>query len=594
MIKTQQTVYLWQDSKFVQQLQIFGFILIAVSVLYLVAANWFMLPQSVQLAIPQVLLLLSAVISVFWVKNDYLIQCLHAICGLMIGLSLAVIGQIYQTGADSYLLFLIWSILLLPWLYRSSIGIFVLLCIVSQIALFLFFIQSFWREQFPHVFLVSIHALVLLQFLLCLKYYPKIRYLFMPCFTLLSVWSTVMYAYNDQGFIYFICSLILLSTAFICFYKKNDQLGSALSAAAFGMPFTLIIVKWIDDLPMLSEYLTLVFFAVIIFTWFAMITFLLIKFIPNGHFNNIPLAVGAWLSGLVLSALILTIWGNFSLIMSIVFVALAAYLLKIKQNLFIRQLAYCLFVAGSAALMFHTYDLTDKFYPLVLIQVVGLMVAYWVRTHWLFIFAQLSMFYILSVATIRQDYVTHFWTGHIEHFNYFILFSYVFYMSLLWIQQVQPKQYQRSLMLTNLGIITYSVVFYTLLSRNELNEIQRMPVLTFGLPILWYVLFICLHIKNQFDLLAQFMLAVFGAVLIYYGYFEIFIVLTVLSWALLKNDKLIFAVALLSFAVVLWCLYYSLELSFLVKSLSIFISGISLLLLSLSLNNFKKPAGIEQ
>lgn len=167
-------------------------------------------------------------------------------------------------------------------------------------------------------------------------------------------------------------------------------------------------------------------------------------------------------------------------------------------------------------------------------------------------------------------------------------------MSLLWIQQVQPKQYQRSLMLTNLGIITYSVVFYSLLSRNELNEIQRMPVLTFGLPILWYVLFICLHIKNQFDLLAQFTLAVFGAVLIYYGYFEIFIVLTVLSWALLKNDKLIFAAALLSFAVVLWCLYYSLELSFLVKSLSIFISGITLLLLSLSLNNFKKPAGIEQ
>ena len=145
-----------------------------------------------------------------------------------------------------------------------------------------------------------------------------------------------MYAYNDQGFIYFICSLILLSIALICFYKKNDQLGSALSAAAFGMPFTLIIVKWIDDLPMLSEYLTLVFFAVIIFTWFALITFLLIKFIPNGHFNNLPLAVGAWLSGFVLSVSILTIWGNFSLIMGIVFVALAAYLLKINQNLFIR------------------------------------------------------------------------------------------------------------------------------------------------------------------------------------------------------------------------------------------------------------------
>ena len=100
MIKIQQYDYPWNAGSFIKHLQVFGFTLIAVSMLYLVAANWFMLPQNIQLAIPQLLLLFSAVCSLWLTKHDFLVQCLHSICGLMIGLSLAVIGQIYQTGAD--------------------------------------------------------------------------------------------------------------------------------------------------------------------------------------------------------------------------------------------------------------------------------------------------------------------------------------------------------------------------------------------------------------------------------------------------------------------------------------------------------------
>lgn len=594
MIRIQQEVFSWQDQKFVQHLQIFGFSLIAISILYLVAANWFMLPQSIQLATPQLLLLLSALSSVFLVKNDSLIQCLHAISGLMIGLSLAVIGQIYQTGADSYLLFLIWSVLLLPWLYRANIGIFLMLCIVSQIALFLFFKQTFWGDESPTVFLLSIHLLALLQFLFCLRYYSKIRYLFIIWFAMLSVWNMVMFLYMDKGLLYFICSLILLSIAFIYFYKKNDQLCSVLSAVALGITFTLIIVKWLDALFRQSEIMGLLIIAVIIFAWFALITFLLIKLIPNSRFNNIPLAVGAWISGLVLSSLMLTFWGNFSLIMGIIFVAFAAYILKIKQNLFLRQLAYCLFVAGQVAILFHSYDLIEEVYPLLLIQIIALVLAYWVRIHWFFVFVQLLALYALGAAMIWQDNAVHFWVGNVENFAYLTLLTYVFYMGLLWIQKIQPQQYQRSLMLSNLAMTIFVVGFYAFLGKSEFADIHPIPVLTYGLPIVWCVCFIFLHIHNQFNLLAQGVLAVFGAVLIYYGYFEIFIVLAVLSWALMKKDKVIYAFALLAFIVILWCLYYSLDLTFLVKSLSIFISGTSLLLLSLCLMRFKNKAGIAQ
>ncbi|NUF35984.1 DUF2157 domain-containing protein, partial [Acinetobacter oleivorans] len=105
------------SSSFIQHLHIFSYVFMAVSILYLIAANWLMLPDSIQLAIPPAILVVTAWFSIKDTLSDGVRQTLHSVCGLMIGLSLAVIGQVYQTGADSYLLFLIWTLLLLPWLY---------------------------------------------------------------------------------------------------------------------------------------------------------------------------------------------------------------------------------------------------------------------------------------------------------------------------------------------------------------------------------------------------------------------------------------------------------------------------------------------
>ena len=93
------------NSSFIQHLHIFSYVFMAVSILYLIAANWLMLPDSIQLAIPPVILLVTAWFSTKDTLSDGVRQTLHSVCGLMIGLSLAVIGQVYQTGADSYLLF---------------------------------------------------------------------------------------------------------------------------------------------------------------------------------------------------------------------------------------------------------------------------------------------------------------------------------------------------------------------------------------------------------------------------------------------------------------------------------------------------------
>ncbi len=64
-------------------------------------------------------------------------------------------------------------------------------------------------------------------------------------------------------------------------------------------------------------------------------------------------------------------------------------------------------------------------------------------------------------------------------------------------------------LLAALGIILFSMGFYTLFGKYELAKIEHIPILAFGLPILWFVLFVFLHIQNQFHLFAHFILICF-------------------------------------------------------------------------------------
>ena len=85
-------------------------------------------------------------------------------------------------------LFAIWSVLLVGWLYRRNIGVFVLWCVISQLALYLFFEQTPYQAS-DLLTIVSINALLLLQFWLAQRYYPALKYVFIVAITALSVAS---------------------------------------------------------------------------------------------------------------------------------------------------------------------------------------------------------------------------------------------------------------------------------------------------------------------------------------------------------------------------------------------------------------------
>ncbi|MCU4401483.1 DUF2157 domain-containing protein [Acinetobacter pittii] len=570
------------NSSFIQHLHIFSYVFIAVSILYLIAANWLMLPDSIQLAIPPVILLVTAWFSTKDTLSDGVRQTLHSVCGLMIGLSLAVIGQVYQTGADSYLLFLIWTLLLLPWLYRPNIGIFALICITSQLTLFLFFKQTFWSEKFPYLYLIALNLLSLIEFWVCIKKYRALRFVFIAWFAVISIIGMIQYLSNlsNENIPYLISAFFSGIVVFYYFFKKDDQLCASLMAAVLGVTATIWLVDGINNLFKDSNEFIFLLIAGIIFIWFALISYLLIKIFRQSRFYVIPLAIGAWLAGLSLAAFTLVFWKAISLVIGVVFVGLAFILLKKSQSYFFRQFAYCLFISGQTAFLFHLGSETDQILWVLIAQIIILCISYFLKPHWFFILIQMLATYgIAFIYLLQLDHSL--WPIHsTQTYLNLTLLSYLVFSLVLLPKRESIALYERSIFLCVLVVILVASFFNTFMGLVPENSIDQQLWVLYLLPVVWLLCFSVLHLYRQLKALTFFAFLIFGVLLIVLGYFEIFILLIILTWALKKKDYIVYGVSLTVFVFVFWQLYYNLQITFLAKSASIFISGIVLLALS--------------
>lgn len=580
------------NSSFIQHLHIFSYVFMAVSILYLIAANWFMLPNSIQLAIPPVILLVSAWFSTKDTLSDGVRQTLHSVSGLMIGLSLAVIGQVYQTGADSYLLFLIWTLLLLPWLYRPNIGIFALICITSQLTLFLFFKQTFWSEKFPYLYLIALNLLSLIEFWVCIKKYRALRFVFIAWFAVISIIGMIQYLSNEN-IPYLISAFFSGIIAFYYFFKKDDQLCASLMAAVLGVTATLWLVDGINNLFKDSNEFIFLLIAGIIFIWFALISYLLIKIFRQSRFYVIPLAIGAWLAGLALAAFTLVFWETISLVIGVVFVGLAFILLKKSQSYFFRQFAYCLFISGQTAFLFHLGSETDQILRVLIAQIFILCISYFLKPHWFFILIQMLATYgIAFIYLLQLDHSL--WSIHsTQTYLNLTLLNYLVFSLVLLPKRESIALYERSIFLCVLVVILVASFFNTFMGLVPENSIDQQLWVLYLLPVVWLLCFSVLHLYRQLKALTFFAFLIFGVFLIVLGYFEIFILLMILTWALKKKDYIVYGVSLTVFVFVFWQLYYNLQITFLAKSASIFISGVVLLALSWLLHHENKDDLVE-
>ena len=84
-------------------------------VVFFFAYNWAALPRLAKLGTAGGVLAVTGLVAILAPLRDGLRRVLLTATVVLIGVLLAVLGQVYQTGADSVQLFQLWSVFALPW-----------------------------------------------------------------------------------------------------------------------------------------------------------------------------------------------------------------------------------------------------------------------------------------------------------------------------------------------------------------------------------------------------------------------------------------------------------------------------------------------
>ena len=123
-------------------LLVFGSALVLSGVVYFFAFNWVLIPAAIKLGSVQSGVLAAVAAACYCGLKRTGGQVLLLAASVFVGVFLAVFGQIYQTGADAYQLFLSWSLLIMGWSVISNFAPqWTLWLAVTNVALVLW-----WRQ----------------------------------------------------------------------------------------------------------------------------------------------------------------------------------------------------------------------------------------------------------------------------------------------------------------------------------------------------------------------------------------------------------------------------------------------------------------
>jgi uncharacterized membrane protein len=131
---------LWAQRLFL----ILGFSLILSSIVFFFAFNWATLPKFIKLGSIECGLLIGILCSFIFDLKKIIGQIALFSVSIFIGVFMAVFGQIYQSGADAYQLFMIWSAFVLPLALISTNSFHWLLWyVVTALAIYFYCNQVF-------------------------------------------------------------------------------------------------------------------------------------------------------------------------------------------------------------------------------------------------------------------------------------------------------------------------------------------------------------------------------------------------------------------------------------------------------------------
>ena len=124
----------------------FGTALVLAGIVFFFAFNWLILPDLTKLGLIQGALILSAIGAWYLGIEQVIGQLLLISASVLVGVFMAVFGQVYQSGADAWTLFALWAVLITPWTLLSRSPFHWLLWLaLANLALSLWWDQAIGR-----------------------------------------------------------------------------------------------------------------------------------------------------------------------------------------------------------------------------------------------------------------------------------------------------------------------------------------------------------------------------------------------------------------------------------------------------------------
>lgn len=119
-----------------------GTLLICAGVAAFFAWNWAELQQMGKFALIESAIALAAIIAWNTKLDSTTGRAALLAAGFLVGVLLAIYGQVYQTGADPYGLFLGWGVLILPWVVVGrQAGLWMLLAVLANLSIIMYWTQ---------------------------------------------------------------------------------------------------------------------------------------------------------------------------------------------------------------------------------------------------------------------------------------------------------------------------------------------------------------------------------------------------------------------------------------------------------------------
>ncbi|RDI45433.1 GDYXXLXY domain-containing protein [Falsibacillus pallidus] len=286
--------------RFVQTGYLFGITLVLASIFYFFASNWQGMERLEKVILSLLLMVfmyaVSFILSKRVAKHPFLSNWSLVASAVSFGVSAALIGQVYNSHADSYWLFIVW---LIPSLLLAAITRyqpFYILCFVLGHLAFLSLISPSgydmgWSNSQEFFLYLALAGANLILFLCTYKRWIHssfVLYASLILFNITAVYLTTVHEFHSLAWLMNLIYLLILGGAFYYFIKIKLEKGVLfiLGAAAAGYVCAKGIELMAEFFQELFLFLQLGFSALLVFG-----AVLLLKYISthpmNAFFRNV-------------------------------------------------------------------------------------------------------------------------------------------------------------------------------------------------------------------------------------------------------------------------------------------------------------------